>query len=228
MIVLGIETATNVCAAAIWKDGHVLAEQQYDLPGRHAEMLPEMIRSMMASAGCQFEDLGGVSVSRGPGSFAGLRIGLAAAKGIAFAHEVPLIGIATPDAIANGIAPFTERLIIVLPSRKGEVYAAPYRTLDGFYCRAGKIVAVEVREFKKWAARTEHVAGPGCPALHDAGVSGLEVLPPPLWQVSAGIVARLGARRLLGGEADDLATLEPEYVKAFHTTARPVEIRIPV
>jgi len=224
MLVLGIETATPTLALALWQDGVVLAEEKFRLKNRHAEVIAGSIEHMLKTSRVEFEHLTGVAVSLGPGSFTGLRIGMASAKGIAFAHGLPLAGIPTPDAIAAGIAPLSERLAIVLPSRKGEVYAAPYRNLDGAYQREGKIVAVAIDDFANWAKMLDTVAGPGVPALRQTGLEKFFFLPEMHWQISAAAIARLGARRLQAGDADDLAALEPEYVKPFYTTARPVQL----
>ena len=225
MLVLGIETATPTLALALWQDGEVLAEEKFKLKNRHAEVIAGSIEHVLKTSRVEFEALGGLAVSLGPGSFTGLRIGMACAKGVAFSHRLPLVGIHTPDAIAAGIAPLAERMVVVLPSRKGEVYAAPYRNLDGAFQREGKIAAVAIRDFANWAGMIDTVAGPGVVGLREAGLEKFCYLSEMHWQISAAAIARLGARRILTGDTDDLAALEPEYFKPFYTTARPVQWR---
>ncbi len=219
-LVLGIETATPVCAVALTRNGNFLAEERYELPRLHGEIIVDLIDAMLRRCAVSTADLAAVAVSLGPGSFTGLRIGLSVAKGIAFADNLPIIGVHTPDAIAAGIVPLSDSLIITLPSRRGEVYAAPYRNLDGFYHRSGKIAAVEVEAFAQWAGGARYVAGPGYPALRQAGLDDFIYLKEKFWRVSAEAVARLGTHKLMMDETDDLDALEPAYVKAFHTTAK--------
>ncbi len=219
-LVLGIETATSTCAVALTRNGNFLAEERFELPRLHGEIIVDMIEGMLQRCSLQTADLTGIAASLGPGSFTGLRIGLSVAKGIAFAHDLPIVGVHTPDAIASAIVPLSDTLIVALPSRRGEVYAAPYRNLDGFYHRSGKIAAVTVEAFTEWAGGTQYIAGPGYPALRKAGLDDFIYLKEKHWRVSAEAVARLGTHKLMMDETDDLDTLEPAYVKAFHTTAQ--------
>lgn len=219
MTILGIETATEVCAVALWRSGQLLGEIRYRRKRVHAELLPAMIEHLLQETQSAFSELDGVAVSIGPGSFTGLRIGLAMAKGIAFSRRLAIVGIQTPDAIASHIVPPAVRLTVVLPSRRGEVYAAPYRNLDGAYHREGKIVALKIEDFAHWAADTTYVAGPGAAALQKAGISAFRYVPENYWEISAAPVARLGARRLIAGDSDPVSALEPEYIKPFFTTS---------
>lgn len=228
MLVLGIETATPICAVALWSDGHLLAENRCRAKSRHGEIIAGMIEYVFELLQLDTGDLNGVAVSKGPGSFTGLRIGMSMAKALAYSHKIPIVGVSTPDAIASGIAPVADRLAVVLPSRKGEVYAAPYRYLDGFYHREGGIEALPIEEFESWAEKIRYVAGPGIPALIEAGINRKTFLPDIFWEVGAAPVARMGARKLLAGEQDDLSSLEPDYVKPFFTTAKPKKWAEPV
>ncbi|RME02112.1 MAG: tRNA (adenosine(37)-N6)-threonylcarbamoyltransferase complex dimerization subunit type 1 TsaB [Calditrichaeota bacterium] len=221
MLVLGIETATPTCAVAVWGNGQLVAEQRVKLKNMHAEIIAGMIRQVVQQARCSLEQMSCIAVSKGPGSFTGLRIGLAMAKGIAFARNLPIVGIATLDAIASGIAPVADRIVVALPSRRGEIFAAPYRNLDGQYQREGKITALPIADFRQWSRNIEWVAGPGIAALKEFGIRDKLYLPEIFWEISAAPVARLGARRFLAGEMQDLASLEPEYIKPFYTSAKP-------
>lgn len=220
MWVLGLETATPVCAVALWPGAGEAAEIRVPLKNRHAERLAGYIEVLMRECELGFAELGGVAVSCGPGSFTGLRIGMAMAKGIAAAHGLPIAGVITPDAIAAQLAPASEKLAVVLPSRRGEVYAAMYRATMTGYRREGDVEAVPVAAFAEWAGSYIHIAGPGVPALKNAGVGDFVTLAPEWWRMSAAPVARLGAERLRTGTGDDLATLEPAYVKGFYTTMK--------
>lgn len=218
MLILGIETATATCATALCQDGALLGEIRFKQKKVHAEILSGMVENLMAQCQATFKDLDGIAVSIGPGSFTGLRIGMAMAKGIAFAQNVEIVGIHTPDAIASNIVPDETEIIVVMPSRKGEVYTAKYISLDGAYQRDGQIIAVGITRLPEWAGGAKLVAGPGMHALMKGGLTAFTYLPERFWEMSAAPVARLGARRLMAEGADDLATLEPDYIKSFQTT----------
>ncbi len=221
MLVLGIETATPICAVALWQDGSLLAETRVKANHLHGEIISDLIEQLLQNARRQFGDVNGIAVSRGPGSFTGLRIGMSVGKAIAFAQDIPIVGVHTLDGIAANIAPLAERIAVTLPSRRGEVFAAPYRHLDGEYHREGQIVALSIDEFREWAAAIRTIAGPGIKSLQDGGVAQKYFLPEHFWEIGAASIARLGARKILAGEVDDLASLEPDYIKSFYTNAVP-------
>jgi len=218
MLILGIETATETCAAALWQEGSLLGEIRVKQKKVHAEFLAGMIEQLMQPCRQKYANLDGIAVSIGPGSFTGLRIGMALAKGIAYAHKIEIAGIHTPDAIASGIAANAPGIAVVLPSRKGEVYAARYKNLEGAYHREGEIVAIEINQLASWAGGLRLAAGPGIQALMKAGLANFSYLPACFGEISAAPVARLGACKLVSEGADDLATLEPDYIKSFQTT----------
>lgn len=220
MRILGIETSTATCATALWQQGHLNGEVRFKRKRIHAESLADMVSQVLAQGEASFAELDGIAVSIGPGSFTGLRIGLAMAKGIAFSHNIAVVGIHTPDAIASMIVPDEAEMIVAMPSRKGEVYAARYKNLDGAYHRDTAVEAVTVSEFSSWSQGVRLIAGPGMYALMNAGLTDLSYLPERFWEMSAAPVARLGSRKLLAEGPDDLSALEPDYVKAFHTTMR--------
>ncbi len=130
MTVLGIDTATRVCSAAIIHDGIIIAERSETAPQRHAELLLPFIVEVMAEAKMEPIDLNAVAVSIGPGSFTGLRIGLSVGKGIAVGVEIPIIPVPTLDAAAyrvfNFDADFND-IVVILPARRTEYYFGRYR-----------------------------------------------------------------------------------------------------
>lgn len=125
MIVLGIDTATTACSAALWADGAVVAHRFEPMERGQAERLNPMIGEVMAEAGTAFRDLDAVAVTTGPGAFTGLRIGLAAARAIALAVAAPVIGITTFDALAEAV-PKAERrgrtLVVAVNGKRRDVF----------------------------------------------------------------------------------------------------------
>ena len=104
MLILGLDTALANCSAALWRDGRVLAHRSLAMERGHSESLMPMVRDTMADAGVAFTALERIAVTVGPGSFTGVRVGLAAARGLALACGVPLVGVTTLAAVAFAAA----------------------------------------------------------------------------------------------------------------------------
>jgi tRNA threonylcarbamoyladenosine biosynthesis protein TsaB len=99
--ILNIETSTKACSVALSENGNSIAvKEAIDLNYSHAEKLNLFIEEVMSSSNIEFSQLSAVSVSKGPGSFTGLRIGVSTAKGLSFALGIPLIGIDTLESMA--------------------------------------------------------------------------------------------------------------------------------
>ena len=130
---LGIETATPVCSAAIVTREKSVAEYTLNTGASHEPHLMPMIERILCDTGIELRRLASIAVSTGPGSFTGLRIGLATAKGLALAQDIPLIGIPTLDGLSYNVAaaeiPHPAPCVIcpLIDARKGEVYSALYR-----------------------------------------------------------------------------------------------------
>ncbi len=127
MFILAIDTALDACSVAVFDTAtETFPALETEVIGKgHAERLMAMIETTMAKAGLRFPDLGRIAVTVGPGSFTGIRVGLAAARGIGLAGKLPVVGISTLDAIAKG-APGDEPVMIALDARRSEVYVATY------------------------------------------------------------------------------------------------------
>lgn len=102
--ILAFDTATAACSAALWEDGRILARRMAAMDRGQAEALLPMIEDVMAAGGLGYGDLDLLATSIGPGAFTGLRIGLAAARGLALAGALPLLGVTTTEALAHGTA----------------------------------------------------------------------------------------------------------------------------
>lgn len=125
MRLIAIDTALDACSVAIVSGAEIIAETEVIGRG-HAERLMAMIEAVMTKAGSRFSDLDRIAVTVGPGSFTGIRVGLATARGLALAAAKPLVGVLTLDAMAHA-APATDRpLLVVLDARRGETYARAY------------------------------------------------------------------------------------------------------
>jgi tRNA threonylcarbamoyladenosine biosynthesis protein TsaB len=123
--ILNIETSTKNCSVSIGKDGKVIAlKELVDIKYSHAEKLHPFITEILAEAKLDFKDLAAIAVSKGPGSYTGLRIGVSAAKGFAFAFDIPLISIETLQALSKSIQIETGVIVPMIDARRMEVYCA--------------------------------------------------------------------------------------------------------
>lgn len=126
-IILNIETATTNCSVSIGKDGRMIAlKERNDTSYSHSEDLHFFIKEAMESVSLPMDDLDAIAVSKGPGSYTGLRIGVSAAKGLCFALDLPLIGISTLKSMASQLKVKEGVIVPVLDARRMEVYASVY------------------------------------------------------------------------------------------------------
>jgi tRNA threonylcarbamoyladenosine biosynthesis protein TsaB len=143
MIRLGLETATDFCSVALDVDGEISVREEL-APRRHAELLIPWIRELLEARGIGFGDLDALAISRGPGGFTSLRIGLGVAQGIALAHELPIHAVSTLAALARAADPEcrADHVLAVLDARMSEVYAGFFEGRDGSHHPIGSEVVV--------------------------------------------------------------------------------------
>jgi tRNA threonylcarbamoyladenosine biosynthesis protein TsaB len=127
--VLAFDTALAACSAAVWSDGAILAARLERLDRGHAEALMPMVEAVRTEAGLAYQDIDRLAVTIGPGTFTGLRIGLAAARGLALAIGRPLVGVTTLEALAAGVSEDERQgqaVLAVIDARRSEVYAQAF------------------------------------------------------------------------------------------------------
>ncbi len=128
MHLLLIDTTTDICSVALSKDSKIIAEQQANTSNAHAAALTLLIENLLSDANLTIKDLSAIAISSGPGSYTGLRIGTATAKGLCFAADIPLLSISTLQALADtAMHQMPDALHIpMLDARRMEVYTAIY------------------------------------------------------------------------------------------------------
>lgn len=127
MKILALDTSTEYCSLALWLDGDVLTKEV--LAGQqHTELLLPMVQTMLAESGLALTQLDGYAFGAGPGSFTGLRIACGIVQGLAFATDLPVIGISTLEAMAQKIN--ARHVMAALDARMGEIYFAAYRQTE--------------------------------------------------------------------------------------------------
>jgi len=217
MLILAIDTATDRLGLALRRDDTTLAELHLDLGRKHAEKILVGLDGLLADLGVAPRDLGGIAVSLGPGSFTGLRIGLAFAKGLALATGAQLVGIPTLTVLAAGARPWVGLVVPCLDARRSEVYYSAYHLTSGgvehldpdFKAGAPADVAARCRLLGPRVL----LVGTGAEAVHGVAGSDAAVAPREFAFPRASVLAALGAEKLRQGEGDALDPLEPLYVR---------------
>lgn len=125
---LGLDTSTMTLSLALCaEDGRVLEEERIGPPKKQSELLPGAIGELLKRHGAQTRDLKGIAVGIGPGSFTGLRIGLASAKALSYAHRIPLAGVSSLKAAATD-GPAETTLFVIAVARTDDLYLGRYRS----------------------------------------------------------------------------------------------------
>lgn len=213
---LGIDTATDTASVAVHDGAAVLAEISWFGRRRHTVELAPMVERALAAAGLAAAELGGVAVAIGPGSYTGLRIGLALTKGLVLGTDVPLVGVPTLDSLAVSLSPpgcpRDVPLWAVLRAGRTQLVAAEYPPGEAGWPDPRGLRAMPMADLLAALAPPAWVAGELTPAearaLADAGAT---VLPPAAGLRRASWLAELGRRRHASGQADDPA-LAPIYL----------------
>jgi len=128
LIILGIDTSTKFCNLGLIEDENILIEYTINgLKKKHSSILLPAIKDLLKTMDLKMEEINGIAVSIGPGSFTGLRIGLGVAKGLSYACSLPLLGIPTLDAMAFPLKEIPYLICPILESKKDEIYDVVFR-----------------------------------------------------------------------------------------------------
>lgn len=216
-----METSTLTGAVALLDGDTVVGEQRLNIAVTHSERLLAAVDHLLGAADWRVADLALLAVAVGPGSFTGLRIGVSTMKGLAFATGAPLVGVPTLDAMAWSLPYAVWPVCPVLDAKKGEVYAAVYRTDRGRVERLSECRVLDP------ATLAEELAAEGQGPVIFAGDgvatyaavfqrvlgSRARFAPPGQRLPSAVPVAELGREAFARGEVADPASLVPLYVR---------------
>jgi len=211
-VLLALDSSTRSASVALL-DGARVLERDAEV-SVHDEALLAMIDEVVRAAGARRADLAAVACGAGPGSYTGLRVGIATAKGLCFALERPLVMVSSLAAVAHAAGPGL--VAVVLDAGKGQTFFALFR--DGFAIGA-EVTLPPAALAAELAARTSdpvRVAGDGARVYPEAAALG-EIA--HLARPRARDVAALAAARLARGESDALATAEPRYAAEWQPTA---------
>lgn len=214
-LILNLETATTNCSVSLSKDGKtIVLKEDNDKSYSHAERLHVYINDVLKEANITSKDLDAIAVSKGPGSYTGLRIGVSAAKGLCFALDKPLISIPTLEALAHQVKMDDGVIVSMLDARRMEVYSAVY---DSNYneIRDTQAQILDETSFIDYLKQGKvYFVGNGVEKTktlinHTNAIFIEEKLP------SANQMSLIGYDKFQKADLEDVAYFEPYYLKDF-------------
>jgi tRNA threonylcarbamoyladenosine biosynthesis protein TsaB len=222
-MLLAIDTATRWTGVALHDGSAVVIEVGWQAGQTQTVELAPAVADVLRRVGLAAADLAGVAVSLGPGSYTGLRVGLALAKGLALANQTPLIGVPTLDIMAASLGELAGQLMVIVEAGRSRVIAGPYQWKGnkGWQAAATPVIT-------SWPDLLHGIEAKGqdgaAPAVTFAGEVSAEaarlirekkmrLVSPADGVRRAGYLAEIGWRRLRKGQVDDAAELVPIYLR---------------
>jgi len=214
-----IDTAVNAASVALTSDKKILAQKEKTRQNDPAAWLHPAIQSLFEETGISIGQLDAVGVTAGPGSYTGLRVGMAAAKGFCFAQNIPLISISTLQLLAAGVQEeATDLIIALIDARRDEVYAGVYdRDLRPVVEEQAMILGTD--SFQSWREKN-HVIYTGDGAAKIERLIGIKQFPLYTPKNLMGKLASLTYEKFQRSEFANLAYLEPTYLKEFYQATK--------
>jgi len=221
---LHIETATNVCSVALSCNGQLLSFRESSVKNAHSSVLTIFIEENFKSAGIKNSEIDAIAVSEGPGSYTGLRIGVATAKGLCYALDKPLIAIPTLEAMASGM--LNQQLLIpnsklqtlycpMIDARRMEVFSSVFTSGMVEIRETLAEIIDETSFFEILKEQPIFFAGDGaakCKPLLEKNKNAYFL---DDFQTSAKYMIQLAEKKFLSGDFENIAYFEPFYLKDF-------------
>lgn len=220
MKILGIESSSLVASAAIWEDGIVTAEYTVNFKKTHSQTLLPMIDEICRMTEQDIKTVDAIAVAAGPGSFTGLRIGSATAKGLGLALDIPLIPVPTLDAMAYQCFDAVSTICPIMDARRNQVYNGLYEWESGLFCVKTPSRAVDMNQVIdeiNEAGGPVIFLGDGVPVQLENICMNVNVpyyfAPATMNRQRAAAVACLGAEMYADGKYQSAEEHAPEYLR---------------
>ena len=219
MLILAFETSAKAASAALLEDGKLLGEVYQNTGLTHSQTLMVMVENLLSQCGKTVDDVTAAAVAAGPGSFTGVRIGVAAAKGFAWGREIPCYGVSTLEAMALSLGVWQGYVCPCMDARRSQVYNALFYVNHGALERVSEDRAIslaELGEELKSLKESIFLVGDGSNLCYNTlleSVHGL-VLPPEhrMHQRACG-VALAARKQAEAGDPGDANALTPNYLR---------------
>lgn len=220
MKILGIESSSLTASAAIWEDGLLTAEYTVNFKKTHSQTLLPMIEEICRMTEQDIKTMDAIAVAAGPGSFTGLRIGAATAKGLGLALNIPLIPVPTLDAMAYQCFDAVSTVCPIMDARRNQVYNGLYEWESGQFCIKTPSRAVDMNQVIdeiNAAGGPVIFLGDGVPVQLENIRANVRVpyylAPATMNRQRAGAVAALGAELYAQGQVQHAEAFAPEYLR---------------
>ena len=219
MLILAFETSAKAASVALTENGRLLGESYQNTGLTHSQTLMVMAEDLLKQCGKTVGDITAIAVAEGPGSFTGVRIGVAAAKGFAWGRQLPCYGISTLEAMALSLGAWEGRICACMDARRSQVYNAVFYVNQGKLERVSEDRAISLADLK---TELEQLSGPiflvgdGAELTHKtlSGDIPALVLPPEHRRHQRAVgVALLAEAKALAGETGDGNGLNPNYLR---------------
>lgn len=219
MRILALETSAKAVSAAVTEDGRLLALGSQDTGLTHSRTLMPIVEHIIKNADLTLADMDAIAVAVGPGSFTGIRIGVSAAKGLAFAASIPAVGVSTLASMARNVALMDGLVVCAMDARRNQIYNALFEAKNGELTRLTPDRAIgleDLAEELRGDLRPKTVVGDGgrlcAEALTAAGVA-CRLAPPHLVMQSAATVALEAEEAAQNGGLISAQELLPVYLR---------------
>jgi len=214
-IILCLETATTNCSVGVANNGKIVSIKEDNSKNySHAEKLHLFIDEALTDAGLSTKDLDAVAISKGPGSYTGLRIGVSAAKGLCFSLDIPLISIPTLDLLAYKLEAKEAYIVSMLDARRMEVYSAIYDA-EVNQVRETQAQVLDEQSFAEYLEKSQvHFIGNGVAKFEDICKHSNAVFHKQKFP-SVQEMAAIAESKYQKSDTEDVAYFEPYYLKDF-------------
>ena len=219
MLILAFETSAKAASVALTENGKLLGESYQNTGLTHSQTLMVMAEDLLKQCGKAVSDLTAVAVAEGPGSFTGVRIGVAAAKGMAWGAELPCYGISTLEAMAVSLGAYQGYICPCMDARRNQVYNALFYVNQGKLERVKEDRAIALSDLAEELKALEgpiFLVGDGSVLTHKTFSNEIPalILPPEhrMHQRAVG-VALLAEAKAQAGQSGDAAALQPNYLR---------------
>ncbi len=220
-LILLLETATSSCSVALTENGKIIAVKEANEQNIHASHITLFIEDLMIRTGKNYSDLNAIAVSKGPGSYTGLRIGVSTAKGLCYALDIPLLGINTIEAMAFGLLSKndiqnSDLLIPMIDARRMEVYTAIFQN-DLKVLEPVNAKIVDYFSFDQYDGKNLVLFGDGAGKFKElfSAKGNIRFID---FTNSAADLNEIAWRKYLNNETENVAYFEPFYLKEFLIT----------
>lgn len=219
MRILAFETSAKAASVAIWQEDGLLSETYLNCGLTHSQTLLKIAEELLQSCALSPSDITAVACASGPGSFTGIRIGVAAAKGFAWGRQLPCIGVSTLEAMAQQACEFEGIICCTMDARREQVYNALFSCEDGVLTRLTDDRAISLADLGASLAKVKKrkiIVGDGAKLCYNTlsnCVPGCRLAPEQLFMQRASGVALCAKQRLLSQSDFNGAALIPNYLR---------------